>query len=512
MCGIVGILNYGNSRYPASPLLLEKLANTMSHRGPDGVGVWASPDQKIGLGHRRLSIIDLSQNARQPMSNEAGDIWLTYNGEIYNHAAIRTRLSDEGRHRFRSRSDTEVIVHLYEDKGEECLSDLDGMFAFGLWDDRRKRLFLARDRLGIKPLYYAQINGVFLFASEIKAILAHPMVSADMNEEALLQYLSLRATPAPDTLFKGIYKLPPGYFLICDSAGNLTIECYWDAVSSNGNDASRSHDMQNPAGTVRELLRSAVQKRTVSDVPVGAFLSGGLDSTAIVAFMSQEASTRLKTFSITVDDVDNCSEREHAQYVAKHFHTDHHELFIRRQQVEEYLPQLAYSQDEPIADPVAVPLFYLSKAVSAAGIKVVETGEGSDELFLGYSSRLHALRAFERKRNILSKVPARLLPTLAKGLRLAGTFSGRLDRLSGAVSDFEQRRLPMFQATAFARDESSAWFVNRAKWPMDKTAKFAIQALHTRLMRSLSTGRYRYAGILYRYEATACRVTADAYG
>ena len=484
MCGIVGILNYGNSRHPASPSLLGMLADTMRHRGPDGAGVWVSQDKKIGLGHRRLGIIDLSQNAQQPISNEAGDVWLTYNGEIYNYATIRTRLKNGGQHRFRSRSDTEVIVHLYEDKEEECLSDLDGMFAFGLWDDRRKRLFLARDRLGIKPLYYGKFNGVFLFASEIKAILAHPIVSAEMNNEALLQYLSLRATPAPDTLFKGIYKLPPGYLLTCDVEGNISIESYWDAASAYEHDSGRSHDPRGSVNIVRELLRSAVDKRTVSDVPVGAFLSGGLDSTAIVAFMSRDLGTRLSTFSISVDDVANCSEGEHARYVAKHFNTDHHELCIRREQVEEYLPELAYSLDEPIADPVAVPLYYLSKAVNAAGIKVVETGEGSDELFLGYSSRLHALQAFERKKSILSRVPTRMLPGLAMGLNMAGAFSGRINRLSRAVSDFRHRRPPFFQVTAFAREELIAWFVDRSMWPADKTAEFAIETIHSRLMHT----------------------------
>ncbi len=413
MCGILGIYNYGNAAVPVTSDLLVRLRDTMQHRGPDDAGWWARRDGKVGLAHRRLSIVDLSADGRQPMANEDGTVLVTFNGEIYNHRDLRKPLERQG-HRFRSRSDTEAIVHLYEEYGSACVHHLDGMFAFGIWDEGRQALFLARDRLGVKPLYYTQQRGVLLFASEIKALLAHPLIAADLDLEALHHYLTFKTTPAPLTMFAGIRKLPAGCCLTCDRHGHAETARYWDPVSPPQG-RPEAGDEKAAAARVRTLLTESVTKRLMADVPTGVFLSGGLDSSAVVALLAPQLSRPLNTFSVGIKDVEEEDELGYARLVARHFATNHQEILIGRKDLEEYLPELVYHQDEPLADPVCVPLFYLSRLARRCGTVVVQAGEGSDELFFGYDSRLHFLKSYHRKWRPLLALPGWVVRGLHAG-------------------------------------------------------------------------------------------------
>ncbi len=384
MCGICGVFNYGRSDAVEEKVIL-KMRDTMIHRGPDDKGVFLSSEGRTGLGHRRLSIIDLSPSGRQPLCNEDETIWIVYNGETYNYQELMAGLKAKG-HIFKSKTDTEVLVHLYEEYGKELVHKLRGMFAFAIWDSRKQRLFLARDRIGIKPLYYTVQNGCFLFASEIKAILEHPEVKKDLDEQALYHYLTFVVSPAPSTLFKGIKKLAPGHLLIIDSDGNVDTEWYWDEIDSIADSSSnfRSEDFYQER--IRELLRESIKDRMISDVPFGVFLSGGVDSSTNVALMTELMDRPVDTFSVGFKDQDQYNEFAYAREISQKFGTNHHEIMIDHQDLVDYVPRLIYHQDEPIADPVCVPLFYVSKLARDNGIIVVQVGEGSDELFSGYES------------------------------------------------------------------------------------------------------------------------------
>lgn len=431
MCGIFGAVYFGSNTVPLSGPLVSRIRDTMRHRGPDDAGLWLSPDQRVALAHRRLSIIDLTPDGRQPMANETETVRVTFNGEIYNYLDLRRELLGRG-HRFCSRSDTEVILHLYEEVGVRCVERLDGMFAFGLWDEPNRRLLLARDRLGVKPLYYTRQHGMLLFASEIKALVAHPLVERDLDPEALYHYLTFKAVPAPLTMFAGIRKLPAGHVLTCDARGDIEVVRYWDPVSAEGGPMDPV-DPVAAADRVRELFTASVTKRLVSDVPTGVFLSGGLDSSAIVALTAPQSGRPLNTFSIGIKDLEGYNELDYARLVAERFGTNHRELLIGRAEVESYFPELVHHQDEPLADSVCVPLFYLSQLARKSGVPVVQVGEGSDEQFLGYDTRIDFLRGYERKWARLRALPRFAL----RGFYLAATagrvVSSRADRSRRAL-------------------------------------------------------------------------------
>ncbi|MBI4311502.1 MAG: asparagine synthase (glutamine-hydrolyzing) [Chloroflexi bacterium] len=379
MCGICGIIDF-QRRGQVAPGTLRAMADAMTHRGPDDSGVYVNPDHNVGLGFRRLSIVDLA-GGHQPMANEEGSCWIVFNGEIYNHATLRPGLETKG-HRYKTRSDTETILHLYEEQGEDCVDSLIGMFAFAIWDQKKRRLLLARDRIGIKPLYYTVLDGRLLFASEIKAILAYPGVPRQVDMEALSLYLSFGAAPAPKTLFKGISKLPAGHRLIVQEDGATTLEQYWDAVFPA--DGYTSLSEEECVQEVRRLFTQSIQRRMMSDVPFGVFLSGGLDSSFNVALMSQMMDRPVDTFSVAVQDDARSDERQQARAVADHFCANHHEVIITPRDFVDLLPRMAWHQDEPLADPVCVPLYHLAKLARDNGVIVVQVGEGSDELFCGY--------------------------------------------------------------------------------------------------------------------------------
>lgn len=378
MCGFVGIYNYGSSQDIDEELLIE-MRDTMIHRGPDDCGIYLSRDRRLGLGHRRLSIIDLTPRGRQPMSDNEGKIWIVYNGEVYNFSALRKEL--EKKYTFRSRTDTEVLIYLYKEYGKDMVHKLRGMFAFAIWDDTTKELWLVRDRIGIKPLYYTFVDGTFIFASEIKAILKHPSIKREVNEDGFYHYLSFLTTPPPQTLFEGIYKIPAGHMLTLNKNGNYKLEQYWDVFDNVK--PLYGKDEKFYTERLLELLRESVKLRMVSDVPIGVFLSGGIDSSTNVALFS-EFTNDIKTFSIGYKDQEKYNEFRYARKVADIFKTKHYEVIIDVEDLIDFLEQMVYYQDEPIADPVCVPVYFVSKLAKDNGVTVCQVGEGADELFCGY--------------------------------------------------------------------------------------------------------------------------------
>jgi asparagine synthase (glutamine-hydrolysing) len=409
MCGICGVYSYGRGE-PVGGDLLGSMLTSIRHRGPDEEGMYF--DEGVGLGSRRLSIIDLS-GGTQPIYNEDRSIVVVFNGEIYNYRELRSGLERRG-HTLTTSSDTEVIVHLYEEAGDDCVQQLRGMFAFALWDTRKKRLLLVRDRLGIKPLYYANHGGRLVFGSEIKALLRHPAIDARPSAEALGHFLSLKYVPAPQTMFDGIHALPPGRLLVCDEQGPK-VRSYWHlqfAGRSNGHRSEASYEEQ-----LVSLLHESVKLHLVSDVPFGAFLSGGIDSSTIVALMSELLNTPVKTFSVGFDgDGARFSELPYARLVAERYGTDHHEIVIRGQDLVNHAEKIVWHLDQPIADPATLANYMVSE-LARRHVKMVLTGEGGDELFAGY-----ARHAGDKLSPLFSPLPAAV-----KAAALALAF--RLPRL-----------------------------------------------------------------------------------
>jgi asparagine synthase (glutamine-hydrolysing) len=375
MCGICGIAIPDKLDRGIDSSALVRMRDSLTHRGPDDAGVFI--DGSVGLAHRRLSIVDLA-GGHQPMSNEDGRVWITYNGEVYNHRDLRPALEARG-HAYQTSNDTETIIHLYEEHGPRAVEQLRGMFAFAIWDAPRRRLVLARDRLGIKPLYYTlSADGVICFASEIKALLEARAVRAELNYDALADYAANRYTSGEETLFRGVKRLLPGHTLVWAN-GRVEIERYWD-VSFEKPEEQLSEQQYVDGFT--ELFQESVRLRLMSDVPLGMFLSGGIDSSAIVSAMSRMVSDPIKTFSVAFEERE-ANELEYARMVSRAFGTDHHEIVVSPEQFFDALPAMVYQEDEPIAHPSSIPLYFVSK-LAAEHVKVVLTGEGSDELLAGY--------------------------------------------------------------------------------------------------------------------------------
>jgi asparagine synthase (glutamine-hydrolysing) len=388
MCGIAGAFH--PVRDASDEAAVCRMRDRMAHRGPDGVGSWRSPDRHCTFGHRRLAIIDLSDAAAQPMVNAAGDVAITYNGEIYNHAEVRRELEALGKYTWRTdHSDTEVLLHAYEEWGLDCVTRFYGMFAIGIYDARdrgRPILHLVRDRIGIKPMYFTRTaDGEWLFASEIRALTAHRSVTPEMDRTAFWHYLTFIVAPAPLTMFRGIFKLPAGHTLTIDHTGRATARRYWDCRPDRG--ATLGERDLSEADAVQEtlrLLRQSIARRMVSDVPFGVLLSGGVDSSMNVALMSELMNRPVTTFTIGYEGKDSYNEFQHARRVSARYRTDHHERTITRAEMQAFLPELVRLQDEPIADNVCIPLYFLAGLVKERGTTVVQVGEGADENFLGY--------------------------------------------------------------------------------------------------------------------------------
>ena len=396
MCGIVGSISLKGESSIITSKFIETMRDAMVHRGPDGAGTWINKGKTAGFGHRRLSIVDLSNKATQPMVNDDESIVLTFNGEIYNHVEIREELKALGVSNWKTdHSDTEVLLKSYEQWGMECLHKLRGMFAFSVWDENKKEMYLARDRMGIKPLYYSLHGKKFTFASEIKAILTDETHPRSVNEEAFFHYLSFLTTPAPMTLFKGISKLPNATWMKIDEQGNIEKYRYWDALQ----DAAKPPKSEEEAEkSLIDNLREAVNYRKVADVPVGCFLSGGIDSSTITALFSEgkegQIQEPVKTFTIGAKGDYSSYEHEmdYAQEMADFSGTDHKEHHLTQKDMLDFLPDLIRLQDEPIADPSCVPVYYLAKMARESGVVVVQGGEGADEIYCGYPGWMMAYK------------------------------------------------------------------------------------------------------------------------
>lgn len=453
MCGIAGILEFDAAAKP-SRVVLERMTGLLAHRGPDDSGHMV--DGQAALGHRRLSIIDLSSAGHQPMASDDGAVWITYNGECYNYRALARELRAAGV-QLRSTSDTEVLLRLYELRGERFLDAVEGMFALGIWDRRRQTLLIARDRLGIKPLYYHSGRHRFLFASEMKALLADPSVPADIDVAALGDYLHLLSIPEPRSIFSSVRKLSPGHYLKV-AADGVTSHQYWDAhiAIDEGMDAARA------STEFERRFGDAVSSHMVADVPVGAFLSGGLDSSSIVAAASKTSAQPMETFSITFPGLTEFDESRYAAQVATHCGTRHHEFALSPDLIDA-LPRIAWHADEPFAISSSFALFYLAK-LAREHVKVVLSGDGGDELFAGYAWR-HAdfphaavygnplLRSLARS---IDRPGIRELLPLWVRSRL-GRFQGRDERYATMLSCFQSDELDDLLEPAYAAEVGRTW-------------------------------------------------------
>src|SRR5437879_4393054 len=417
MCGICGIVYSGKERRVQRDTLAQMNARIV-HRGPDDDGFFV--EGNVGLAMRRLSIIDV-RTGHQPISNEDESLWIVYNGEIYNHRELRSKLEARG-HRYRTRSDTETIIHLYEEYGCDCVQHLRGMFAFAIWDRRLRRLFIARDRLGIKPLYYVYDGKKFVFGSEIKAILAYPGIKPEFNQNTLAEYLAFGYIAGQETMFRGIRKLLPGNRLEIDEAGKIKIEPYWDLSIPAGNDGRpRPHYIK----AYRELLEECVASHLMSDVPLGVFLSGGLDSSAVAALTSKIRGEQIETFSVGYGE-EAYSELPYAREVARHIGSRHHEVRLSRQEFFDSLPKLIWHEDEPIVWPSSVSLYSVAR-LARERVTVVLTGEGSDETLAGYTRYAWTLLNSRMDRVYRSIAPSALRDLLRRGIA-AGPLGSRLPR------------------------------------------------------------------------------------
>ncbi len=382
MCGIAGVFDYAYPSNPeVSPELLTKMSDAMVHRGPDDAGWFISRDGRCGMTFRRLAIVDLSPAGHQPMTTPDGRFTITFNGEVYNHLEVRKELEAKG-YNYKSKSDTETILYAFMEWGEECFKKFLGMFAIAIWDEEKREVFLIRDRIGIKPLYFANPDGRFMWASEIKVLLQHPAISAQLNERALPHYLSFLMPPAPETMFKGIHKLEAGNCIRITSNGEITERKWWSLLDAGDIDTSLTEEKA--IEDLRFLLRRAIKDRMMSDVPFGVFLSGGIDSSLNVALMSELMDRPVQTFTVGFTELEKYNELKYARQIAEKFKTNHHEILIESKDAQAIIPKLAWHEDEPNGDPVCIPLYFVSKLARDNGTIVVQVGEGSDEEFLGY--------------------------------------------------------------------------------------------------------------------------------
>lgn len=475
MCGIAGLLALENAEQlrGAAREVVCAMAATLAHRGPDDAGVWESDDARVALGHRRLSIIDLSPLGHNPMPWDGGRLWITYNGEIYNFLELRAELEQLGC-RFRSHSDTEVILAAYDQWGVDAVQRFAGMFAIGLWDSLRRRLWLVRDRLGKKPLYYAEFAGRFRFASELKAILADSTFPRDIDVAAIRTYLRYGYVPSPFTVFVHARKLPPGHFLVHEN-GRATVTRYWDPVAFALAGASAAgHELEDG---LEERLATAVRQRMIADVPLGAFLSGGIDSSLVVALMGEQTRGRVRTFTIRFASAE-FNEADHASAVARHLGTEHAEETCDERQMLAVVDELPAMYDEPFADSSAVPTYLVSR-IARQHVTVALSGDGGDELFFGYPR----YRYYAAAASLLS-LPRWLRRTAAFGA--ARMPNRRLRRVSDVLHSDEADQYARF-VTWWTADEVQMLTGGR---PLDPPLYADV------LTRSASAGRRHRAGLL----------------
>ena len=432
MCGIAGQFNFGDRAVKETDIL--NMSKKIQHRGPDDMGTFIH--ENIGLGHTRLSIIDLSKNGHQPMSDSSKRFWITYNGEIYNFKELQDDLKKDGID-FKSKTDTETIIYLFKKHGPDCLKYLRGMFAFAIYDREKKELFLARDRVGQKPLKYYYDQNKIVFASELKAILVNPEIQKEPDWNAIDAYLTFKYIPTPKTGFKNIFKLPPAHYMIIKKSGEKIIKKYWDLDYSQKLNLSEAEWQEK----ISSKLKEAVKLRLISDVPLGAHLSGGIDSSLIVALMSEMSQKPIDTFSIGFKE-DDYNELPYAKLVADKYKTNHHKFIIEPQALET-LPKIVYHYEEPYADASAIPTWYLSQ-ITRQNITVALNGDGGDENFAGYE-RYKALQLYQSFKSIPLKKSASILNSLLYHLTNKKIFAKASKQLKADYSSFENFYLSIIE-------------------------------------------------------------------
>ncbi len=419
MCGFAGKLSF-NGQKPVDPDLIRRMMDVITHRGPDGEGQYIKG--LVGMGHRRLSIIDLNTGS-QPMCNEDSTVWIVYNGEVYNYPELRTDLMSRG-HIFKSTTDTEVILHLYEELGTQSVAQLRGMFAFAIWDERKQMLLLARDRIGIKPLYYINTGKALLFASEIKSLLADPSVVCKINARGIDRFLTYYYLPGCETLLEGIYKLDPGHYLTV-SDGKITKHQYWDLRFETSKRWTRFDEA---VEALRELLRRTVKDHMISDVPVGMLLSGGVDSTGVLRYAVEQTEQKIRTFTLGFEGEEFSDERPFARLAAERYGTLHQDITISAEDFRDFLPKYIWHMEEPVCEPPAIALYFVSRLARQSSVKVLLSGEGGDEAFGGYQTYRNFL-LLEGLKSAFG--PAKGL--LRYGLQALGHRWKRVRRYSGLV-------------------------------------------------------------------------------
>ena len=429
MCGINGVISLSNDPVSGGKELISTMNQQLAHRGPDANGVWQDESGKACFGQTRLSIIDLSDSANQPMTDELGNC-ITFNGEIYNFKKLKT--AHFGKEKFRTNSDTEVLLKMYSKYGQDMLQYIDGMFAFAIWDNQKQEVFIARDRAGKKPFYYIQQNGLCVFSSEIKALLSVEGVNAMLDEKALYHFLTFSVLPAPLTMFKNIRKLDAGYSLVVNANGFSEPRKYWGVTYT---DLSSKPESELSDLVYHELERS-VKDRLVSDVPVGAFLSGGVDSSAVVALMRKFNSNEIKTYSIGFEGQPGYDELKYAKSVSENYGTTHFEKTVTKQDLVDFLPRVVEVFDEPLSDTTAIPIYFLSQLARENDTKVVMTGDGADEIFAGYRNFMAYAKRYP-KYNALLAAPKAVRKLLAKSYGLYDQSSPVYEILNRAANNQE---------------------------------------------------------------------------
>lgn len=461
MCGITGFIDFNKQ---SSLPILEAMTTTMVHRGPDGFGVQeiATTEAQIGFGHRRLSIIDLSEHGKQPM--QFNQNWICFNGEIYNFQEIKDELGLLGHH-FVGGSDTEMILHAYAEWGEKCLDKFIGMFAFALFDAAKNRVFMARDRAGVKPFFYYWKDGLFLFGSELKAFHQHPHFEKSINRDAVAAYMQFGNVPTPHCIFEHCAKLKPGHFAFLDlSSRNFTTTCYWNVYDSY-NKPKLSVSFEEAKEQTKSLIVSACNYRMVADVPVGVFLSGGYDSTLVTALLQQERSTPLKTFTIGVPDI-GLNEAPYAKDIAKHLGTDHTEYMCTEKEAFDLIPELPFHFDEPFADSSAIPTTLVSK-IARKEVTVALSADAGDEVFAGYNrydymlrygKKLNRIPGFVRKSTsaMMNLIPADKIPIL----RSKYNFHNRYEKLKGILKDSSAENIMLNLSQQFTDEKLKLFMAN----------------------------------------------------
>ncbi len=465
MCGIAGFIHFNGAPAFDTKVVISAMTRRIAHRGPDGEAAWISPDRRVTLGHRRLAIVDLSPLGAQPMANEDGSVWVVYNGEIYNHDSLREQLRERG-HVFRSRCDTEVLVHLWEEKGEAMLHDLDGDFAFFLWDEKKQRAFLARDPVGVKPLYFAATGGAFVFGSEIKALLEHPAVPKRLDPEGVYHYLTYLVVPAPKTMFAGIEKIAAGECLSLDGrTGRMERRRYWNPLPEVLDLPPEEWDAE-----LRRRFLASVKKRLMSDVPVGLLFSGGVDSSLnAAAFSRLVRPLPVHTFNVSMSAPRFYDDQPFADAMARCLGANHHHIRVDESDLLASIDTIVDHQDEPLADPVCFPLYHVARLARQHGMPVLQAGEGADEIFCGYDNFRRFLRHNRKLWQPLSLFPRavagvgfhllRLLPRRPKIEKIADVLRrrglGQEFYLSEAVAFYEYEKQRVI-SPAFARQMCEA--------------------------------------------------------